>query len=348
MNDSLEDMDRRILDLISKRSERYVEEVLRKRKPGEVFSPEDMKALSDLISRENPGPLPDRALETIFREMLVFSVETAEPFRVAFLGPEGTFSHLALLEFFNDGVERVPVKTISEIFREVENRGAEYGVVPVENSAEGAVTYTLDELKETDLSIVSEKYLRISYSLLSNCGSITDVKRVYSHPQSLGQCKGWLRANLPGAEIISLSSTSQAAALAAEEEGSGAIASELAASIFGLSVLAGRIEDSRQNYTRFFVIGRRENRPTGNDKTSIICAVRDKPGALIRLLSPFSEAGINMTKIESRPDKKKIWAYDFFIDFTGHRNDELIVNTLEKIREEAIFLKILGSYPAGN
>ncbi len=348
MSESLADMDRQILELISRRSRAYINEVLDRRKPGERYSPEDLKRLAEFISRENRGPLPDRALENIYREMLAFSLQKAEPFKVAFLGPEGTFSHLAILEIFSEGAVRVPAKTISDIFREVENGEVSYGVVPVENSAEGAVTYTLDELKETDLSIVSEKYLRISYGLLSKCGSISEIRRVYSHPQSLGQCKGWIRANLPGIEIISVSSTSQAAALSAKEGGSAAIASELSASLFGLTVLARRIEDSRQNFTRFFVIGRQENSPTGNDKTSIICAVRDRPGALIRLLSPLSEYGINMTKIESRPDKKKIWAYDFFIDFTGHKEDEPVVKTLERIKEESIFLKILGSYPAGN
>ena len=203
-----------------------------------------------------------------------------------------------------------------------------YGVVPVENSTEGGVTFTLDELIETELAIIEERYVRISYSLMSLEDDIHAVQRVYTHPQSVGQCKGWLRKYLPAAEIIHVDSTSYAAELASRERDAAAISSSVAADLYGLNILVDRIEDSRMNYTRFFVLGRKVNRPTGDDKTSIACAVKDKPGALLHLLAPLSDGGINMTKIESRPDKKKIWAYNFFIDFHGHREDEKVKKAL--------------------
>lgn len=289
-----------------------------------------------------------RILKNTYREILSGSYSLVLPVRVAFLGPEGTFSHMAMNEIFGDSVNKLPVRTISDIFREVESGNAIYGVVPVENSTEGGVTFTLDELIETDLSIVAEKYIKISYSLLSGENDIKDIDRIYSHPQPLGQCKEWLRKNLPHAEIVPVDSTSRAAEISSGEKKSAAISSVTAGEIFGLNSLAERIEDLRQNYTRFFALGREECSPTGNDKTSIVCAIMDKPGALIDLLKPLSNNRINMTKIESRPNKKKMWEYNFFIDFIGHKNDRVIVDALQDMKSKAAFLKILGSYPVGS
>jgi chorismate mutase/prephenate dehydratase len=269
------------------------------------------------------------------------------PVTVAFLGPEGTFTAIAVRDLFGETITPLPQRTIQDVFQQVEADAARYGVVPIENSTEGSVTYTLDELVETSLVIISEKFVRVSYSLLSPDRDLSSVRKIYAHPQTIGQCKGWIRGNLPNAEVVSVDSTSRAAELASKEEGAAAISSGLAAEIYGLNTLATMIEDSRQNYTRFFLLGKKAGRPTGNDKTSVVCAVRDRPGALLKLLKPFSDAGINMTKIESRPDKKKIWEYNFFIDFIGHMDDTVVRKALDRIKSETLFLKILGSYPVG-
>ena len=252
------------------------------------------------------------------------------------------------MKIFGESIEPVSQNTIPDVFNEVETGRALFGVVPVENSTEGAITYTLDELLDTDLRIISEKFLRISNFLLSLCNDLKSVKKLYSHPQPIAQCKGWIRNNLPNVEIHRVDSTTQAAEIATWDKFSAAIAPETTASIYNLNILATNIEDSKQNYTRFLVIGNKDNQPSGRDKTSIVCAVKDKPGALYSLLKPFSDSGVNMTRIESRPDKKKMWEYNFFIDFIGHRDDTVAKNVIDQMREKTIFLKILGSYPSGS
>jgi chorismate mutase / prephenate dehydratase len=275
-------------------------------------------------------------------------LNTIKPINVAFLGPEGTFSHSAMLEIFGESVHPIAAKTIHDVFVETETGRADFGVAPIENSTEGGVTYTLDELLDTSLKVVGEKYLRISCSLLSAAEDAKKITRIYSHPQPIAQCKEWIRKNYPNAEVIQVSSTTIAAETASNDKSSAAIASEAAAGKYKLNILSGHIEDSKNNYTRFLIMGDKESPQTGKDKTSIICAVKDKSGALYTLLQPFNEQGINMTKIESRPDKKKMWAYNFFIDFIGHKDSKVVQNALEKMKEELVFLKILGSYPAEN
>ncbi|MDY6967467.1 MAG: prephenate dehydratase [Spirochaetota bacterium] len=347
MNKVLEDLDREIISIISKRTELFVEELKgRGDNPEDIYSPVDKSIQFKLIEDINKGPVSNDVLKKIYNELILCSANIVNPIQVAYLGPIGTFSHMALLEIFGDSIEGISLNSIPAVFDEVETGRAPFGVVPVENSTEGGVTYTLDELSDTDLKIVSEKFLRISYSLLSLCQGLRDIKKLYSHPQPLGQCKEWIRANLPEVEIHRADSTTQASKMALEEGFSAAIASERSASIYNLRILANNIEDSSQNYTRFLVIGRKDNPPTGKDKTSIVCAVKDKPGALYNMLKSFDNSGINMTKIESRPDKKKIWEYNFFIDFIGHKDDRVVKNALEEMKEEALFLKVLGSYPS--
>lgn len=307
----------------------------------------DQSSLREMIDSFSGDAGERTILRKISTLILADAASAASPLSVAFLGPEGTFTSQAVVNFYGDGVTHLPQKTISDVFRAVETGNAACGVVPVENSTEGAVTFTLDELMETDLKIIAEQYMRISMCLLAGKENKGRVIRIYSHPQPVGQCKVWLRRNYPDAEIIVVDSTTRAAESAREDDASAAIAAEIAASLYGLEVLARGIEDSRQNATRFFAIGDRLQKPTGNDKTSIVCAIKDRPAALSRLLEPFSKAGINMTKIESRPDKKKMWEYNFFIDFIGHRDDESVRRTLDEIKDETIFLKILGSYPVG-
>ena len=277
--------------------------------------------------------------------MIRFSDDMDKEIKVAYLGPEGTFSYTALLEIFGNSAKPVPQNSIQSVFDEVEAGRAVFGVVPVENSTEGSVTYTLDELVETDLKIIAEHLLRIHNSLLSKASEIKKVVRVYSHPQPLAQCKDWLKKNLGKAEIIQTASTIKAAESAFADENSAAIASESAAKLYDLNILASNIEDSRHNFTRFFVLGRQENPATGRDKTSIVFSVKDEPGALYKILKPFSDAGINLSKIESRPNKKEMWAYNFFIDLTGHKDDKNVSKALSNLKEAALFVKVLGSYP---
>lgn len=341
-------IDREIIRLLSERTELYVRKLKEDSAAQDLFSAGERSRLSELIAGSNGGPLSNRALEKIFTEVLAESMSLASPFVIAFMGPEGSFSGVAVREFFGESIQPVPQKTIQDVFQQVESGKARYGVVPIENSTEGSVTFTLDELAETRLSILSERYIRITYSLLSKGSDMDAVRKIYAHPQTIGQCKGWIRAHLPDAEVVSVESTSRAAELAAGEEGSAAIASDLAGGIYRLNTLASMIEDLRNNYTRFFLVGSTVNRATGNDKTSIMCTVKDKPGALLEILKPFSGLGINMTKIESRPDKKKMWEYNFFIDILGHMNDRKVTRALKRIKKETLFLKILGSYPLGN
>lgn len=346
MGKRIEELDRKIVELLAERCRLHVEE-LKNLPPGEaLYSAARAKELSSFLETLDTDPLSPELIKKIFGELTAFSLGTVKPPSVAYLGPEGTFTHSAMLEVFGSSAAGIPVRSIHDVFVEVETGRADYGVVPVENSTEGAVTYTLDELMDTELKITAEKYLRVSYSLVSVAKDMKSIKKLYSHPQSFGQCKEWIRKNLPNVEMHNVSSTSLAAETASWDKFSAAVTSHASAQIYGLNVLATNIEDSRQNYTRFFVIGERDNPPSDGDKTSIICAVRDKPGALFDLLSPFNEAGINMTKIESRPDKKKMWEYNFFIDFIGHRDNTIVRNAVEKMKENLIFLKILGSYPA--
>jgi chorismate mutase/prephenate dehydratase len=344
----LENIDAKIIAALSERFTVYIEALKNKGDDAELFSAAERAELFAYIDTHNEGPLSNEVLRKVYTEMISQAVDAVRPQAVAYLGPAGTFTHTAMLEIFGESARPLPRKTIHEVFAEVEAGRASFGVVPIENSTEGAVTYTLDELMETDLKITAEKSLRVSYSLLSVNTDLGKIRKLYTHPQSFGQCKEWIRVNLPDAEFHSMSSTSLAAEAAAWDKFAAAISSEASAGIYKLNVLASNIEDSKQNYTRFFVIGRNDGPPTAKDKTSIICAVKDKPGALYSLLRPFADAGINMTKIESRPDKKKMWEYNFFIDFIGHRDTTLVKNVMEKMKEDLVFLKVLGSYPAEN
>ena len=337
------EIDSRILELMIERSTLCIEELKKNNDPVVLYMERD-SMLNDLLASYD-GPLPLEAVRHMFTELFFSTAKMALPLSVAFLGPEGSFSSIAASMIFGESPTRNPRKTISDVFFAVEKDEALYGVVPIENSSEGAVTSTLDELMDTTLSIIGEQMVRISLNLLSVSGELSGIKKVYSHPQPLGQSKGWLRANLPKAELITVDSTTTASNFAREDSEAAAVASNAAADFYGLRVVAKNIEDMRHNYTRFFVIGKTGTKPTGNDKTSIVCTIKNKPSALFNLLKPFADLGIDMSRIESRPDKKKIWDYNFFIDFMGHRDDGNVIAALDKMREETVLLKILGSYP---
>jgi chorismate mutase/prephenate dehydratase len=266
--------------------------------------------------------------------------------KIAYMGPEASFSHLASLRKFGSQVDYVACGSIAEVFLEVERDSADYGVVPIENSIEGAVTHTLDMLVDSDLKICSQVMLDVSHNLLSN-SSKNSIKKVYSNPQVFGQCRIWLQKNLPEADLIEVSSTTRAAQIASRERTSACIASLLAAKVYKLKVVEKDIEDSPHNVTRFFVIGKADTGITGNDKTSILFSIKDKVGALHDMLMPFKKNRINLTKIESRPSKRKVWDYYFFVDLAGHKDEPRVKKALLELESKCKFLKILGSYPSG-
>jgi chorismate mutase/prephenate dehydratase len=268
------------------------------------------------------------------------------PLTVAYLAPQGTFTHQAARERFGDAASYHASRTIAEIFDDVERGRVQFGVVPVENSTDGAVNVTLDRLVHTELQICGELTLEIAQHLLSKAADLTDIKRVLSHPQGLGQCRGWLAEHLPDVPQEETASTAGAAELAAADPRVAAIASELAGRLFDVPVLRRRIEDNPHNATRFLVLGPRACGPTGHDKTSILFAMPNQPGALYRILEPFARAGLNLTKIESRPAKRMAWEFVMFVDFEGHRQTPVVAAALREIAERTLHVKVLGSYPA--
>lgn len=275
--------------------------------------------------------------------------EHAPAARVAYLGPAGTYTHAAALQWFGKDAQWLPAGDITAVFRAVEQGDADYGVVPVENSTEGSVTPTLDAFNNSSLQISGEVLLRIHHCLLAREGTaLAGITKVVSHQQSLGQCREWLAANLPGIEKVSVSSNAEAARLAAQQPGVAAIAGRTAAELYGLEVLAANIEDSVENTTRFAILSRdADTRSTGRDKTSIIISTLNEPGTLFRALEPFHRYGVNLTKLESRPSRKAAWCYYFYVDFDGHVDDDTVKKTLDLLRSHTLEVKILGSYPAG-
>jgi chorismate mutase / prephenate dehydratase len=309
------------------------------------YRPErEAQVLRQVVAR-NRGPLPDQRIVGLFREIMSACLALQQPLKVAFLGPYGTFTQTALYKHFGHGVGVVPLGSVEEVFREVEAGAAHFGVVPVENSTEGVVTYTLDRFVLSPLKICGEVELRIHHHLLGKGESLPQFVRVYSHHQSLAQCREWLQTHLAGVDQIPVSSNAEAARRAAEESGSGAIAGTTAAEIYGLSILAANIEDEPNNTTRFLVIGRQESRPSGDDKTSLLVSTANRPGGLYQLLAPFARCGISMTRIESRPSRRGIWDYLFFIDIEGHSADPAVAEALGDLAGQASVLKVLGSYP---
>jgi chorismate mutase/prephenate dehydratase len=265
--------------------------------------------------------------------------------KVAFLGPKATFSHLAAMQQFGLSAELSPERSIPAVFEAVEKGEAYYGLVPVENSTEGMISHTLDMFMESELKINAEVLLEVSHFLLSRTGRFEDVKKVYSHPQPLAQCRKWLAENLPNVPLVDVASTTLAAQIVGEDYNAAAIASEYAASIYNLKVVKSRIEDQVNNFTRFLVIGRKLADRSGDDKTSLMFAVRDEPGILHRMLEPFAKRGINLSKIESRPMKKKAWEYIFYLDLSGHISDPEVAEAVQELALCCQFVKVLGSYP---
>ncbi|MCP3869265.1 MAG: prephenate dehydratase [Gammaproteobacteria bacterium] len=348
MRERIDMLDIQIQDLINQRAmaAKDVARIkLEEDKDAFFYRPEREAAILKQIQKRNRGPMGDEEMARLFRELMSACLALEQPMKVAFLGPEGTFTQAAALKHFGHSIRTVPMGSISDVFREVESGIAHYGVVPVENSTEGVINHTLDLFMRSSLSICGEVNLRIHHHLLSLESELNGVTKVYSHQQSLAQCRLWLDRNLPQAEQLTVGSNAEAARLVGSEKGSAAIAGEMAAELYQLKGLARNIEDEPDNTTRFLVIGRQKAFPSGEDKTTFLCATRNVAGGLSALLLPLSRHGISMSRIESRPSRQGNWDYVFFIDIDGHQDDPHIAEALEALRPEARMLKLLGSYP---
>ena len=341
----IDKIDDEILKLINSRVRIAVEiGKIKDRESKEYHAPDRERGILERLESQNKGPLPSESVRAIYREIMSASLALQHRVCVAYLGPEATFTHLAALEKFGASVNYLSAKSIADVFADVEKGRAEYGVVPIENSMEGGVTHTLDMFIDSELKIWAEMSLAISHNLLSNV-PLKDIGIVYSHPQAFAQCRRWVETNLSGVVLKEVGSTAEAAELSSSEEGAAAIASEVASRLYSLKIVAKGIEDSVSNLTRFLVISRSSPERTGSDKTSVMFSIKDRVGALYDMLQPFRECGINLTKIESRPSRRRAWDYFFFVDIMGHQKDENVARALKELEKECVYLRILGSYP---
>jgi len=342
----IDDIDCDIVRLINKRLSIGSQIGRIKEKTGSmVLDKEREKKVLQRLSRINSGPADEAVLRYIFSVIMTATRQIQKSSRIAYLGPEASYTHIAALNHFKHSGLFVEQRRLRDVFQEVEKKECAFGVVPVENSIEGAVNHTLDLFCEFNLNIVAEHYEHISHDLLSVSGNLDDIQTIYSHPQAFAQARGWIREKLPHAKLVETSSTSRAARIAAREIHSAAVASSRAAYIYNLQVVESKIEDFSGNVTRFLVIGNEKMERTGHDKTSIMFATSHVPGALFAVLDPVRKAGINMVKLESRPTKFENWSYYFFMDIEGHFTDRAVADTLEEMKAHTLFLKVLGAYP---
>lgn len=345
LREEINKIDKEVLILLNNRAicARQIGEL--KQRDGLVtYHPAREEEIYRRLMTTNCGPLLPESIYAIYAEIISACRGIESPLKVAYLGPEATFTHLAARRKFGSSVEFVPVASIADVFIEVDKKRADYGVVPIENSTEGVITHTLDMFIESNLKICAEILLEISQCLLSK-SPLKEIKRVYSHPHAFAQVRQWLKSNLPAVEYIEVSSTAEASRRASIEPSSAAIGSELAAQVYSLNIIYKGIEDRIDNYTRFLIIGSSLVSRSGNDKTSVMFSVKDKVGALYAMLSPFAKHNVNLTKIESRPSKNTIWEYIFFIDINGHIEDDNVKKAIDDLQKDCLYLKILGSYP---
>ena len=338
-------LDERIVELLNQRAKVVVEiGKLKQQQNAPIYAPDRERLILQKLRSLNRGPLPDRTLEAVYRELMSGSFALEKPLRIAYLGPHGTFSHAAAAKKFGASVDYVPLTDIPAVFEEIVRGHADYGLVPVENSIGGGIVDTLDAFLTSSAKICAEVLINIHHNLLAK-ESWEQVKRIYSKPEVFPQCRKWLSATGKDKDVIAAASTSKAAELAATEPGAAAIGSSLAGEIHGLHVLFENIEDNPDNVTRFFVIGREVARRTGDDKTAIMFTTAHKPGALAEVLDVFKENGINLTDIEKRPSKKVNWEYYFFIDAQGHADDPAMKKAINEAKQHCLQLTVLGSYP---
>ena len=339
-------LDEKIVKLLNERANVVVEiGKLKKEGKSPVYSPDREQKVFRRITKANKGPLSNKCLKAVYRELMSGSLALEKSLKAAYLGPPGTFTHMAAVSKFGSSIGYIPVKDIEGIFVEVANGRADCGVVPIENSIDGGVTDTLDMFMYYDVKICAEIIMPIKQNLLANCRR-EEIQKVYSKPQVFSQCRKWLSNNLPDAKLMDVASTTMAAKMASTEKNSAAIASMEAAELYKLDVVCSSIEDSHQNETRFLVLGKEYGKPTGNDRTSLMVGIMDRVGALYDMLKTFKDSGINLNKIESRPSKKKQWDYCFFIDFAGHCEEAPAKRALKELGTKCTDMVVLGSYPA--
>ena len=340
-------IDQDLLSLLSQRADLVHEVgVIKKRDGLQIYAPEREQALLDRLVSINQGRLPEKSIKAIYREIMSAALALEDDLQIAYLGPEGTWTHQAAIKKFGHSVAYSSQPNFSDVFDQVTRRQADYGVVPIENSTEGAVSHTLDLFVDSPLHICAQILLRIEHALMAAIPR-DQIKTFYSHPQVFAQCRNWILKNFPDADWVEVSSTAKAAALAKEKatEGAAALGGALAAKIHGLELLESAIQDSATNTTRFLVIGEKTCPPTGNDRTSLLFAINDRPGSLVSALKSFEDLHINLSKIESRPSKRKDWEYVFHVDLSGHCEDEAISQALANLADHCSMVKILGSYP---
>lgn len=344
----IDSLDEQIVALISERARcaQHVADVKLAEDPNAVFyRPEREAQVLKRIKSLNPGPLADDDMATLFREIMSFCLALEKPLSVAYLGPQGTFTQQAMFKQFGSAVKGCPVASIEDVFRHVEEGHTTYGIVPVENSTEGTVNQTLDHLMSSTLGVCGEIILPIHHYLLGHASETQPPVRIYSHPQSLAQCRSWLEHNMPNAELLAVSSNAEAVRRAEQEVGSAAIAGEQAAQYFDMQILHECIEDFSHNVTRFLVIGQQEISPSGDDRTALMATLTDQPGALSTLLGPLGKHGVDVVRLLPRPDKQQPWKYVFFLDIQGHTEDAAVKQALNEIKPHILQLRVLGSYP---
>lgn len=350
LREQIDGVDRQILALISERA-RCAQQVGAIKQAsgatGNFYRPEREAQVLRRVIESNQGPLSSEEMARLFREIMSACLALEEPLKIAFLGPEGTFTQAAALKHFGQSIHSIPLRAIDEVFREVEAGSADYGVVPVENSTEGVVNHTLDMFLQSPLRICGEVQMRINHHLITCATELTAIRRIYSHRQSLAQCREWLDANMPRVEQIEVNSNGEAALRVRDELDAAAIAGQCAADIYQLPTLVRNIEDEPNNTTRFLIIGSQPIMPSGDDKTALLVASLNRPGALFNLLEPLARNNVSMSRIESRPSRRGMWDYVFFIDLDGHAQDESVAKALAELREQASLFRVLGSYPKG-
>ncbi|MDH4227389.1 MAG: prephenate dehydratase [Deltaproteobacteria bacterium] len=342
----IDSLDVELVKLLNKRASIAVEVGKTKlAESKEFYVPEREREVLNKVSALSKGPLNAKLIKNIYREIMSATLSVEKPLKIAFLGPLGTFTHQAAMQHFGLSGSLNPKKDISEVFDAVDRGMADYGVVPVESSAEGAVTHTLDLFVTSTLKICAEVMVEISMSLLNKSGKMEKIAKVCSHPHGLAQCSKWLKTHMPNVSTMDVSSTAMAAEMASMDSSIAAISSEAAAKIYDLKAVERKIEDNPNNITRFLVISKKEAKKTGHDKTSVLFAIKDAPGALFKMLGAFARRNINLTKIESRPLRTKAWQYVFFVDIDGHATDKKIKDAIHDVSELSSFIKVLGSYP---
>lgn len=346
---AIDEIDARIVELLNART-RHVLEIgeIKTRQGQEIYAPHRERAVLQKVCKLNAGPITNDGLRAIYREVMSSALSLEKNLTIAYLGPEATFTHQAAIKRFGSSLKYSPQRTIADVFHEVAKHRADYGVVPVENSTEGVVTHTLDMFVDSDLKIVAQVVLRISHCLASSAKRREDIAKLYVHPQTLAQCRGWIQQQFPQVELCETASNARSAELAAADRKSAALCGELAAETYGVPVLERDVQDNAANSTRFLILGRQIPPPGDTDRTSLMFSIRDEVGALHQALAPFRRFKINMTKIESRPSKRKAWEYFFFVDCDGHAESGKLAKAVELLGQHCSFVKVLGSYPNGD